>query len=434
MAALKKKGYIVQPFKVGPDFLDPLHHTWITGRASRNLDGWMLSQENVLKTFQYGCRGADIAIIEGMMGLFDGKDITSDSASTAEIAKWLGAPVLLVVDGSGLARSLKALLQGFKNFDRSLSLSGVIFNRATNKSHLDWLKDIAVDDLPSFGGLLNDLRIQIPERHLGLIGPESKGIEGFNINVLIQMADSFINLKEIVNVAQSVLPLKSMMENQYIYQPRCRIAVARDAAFHFYYQDNLDLLQKEGAELVEFSPVHDEDLPRNIHGIYIGGGYPELFLKELSGNQAMKTAVRDFVEAGGPVYAECGGMMYVTDEIRTVSNERFEMVSVIPGCVQMEHKLSALGYIEVEATDENPFMKKGERARGHEFHFSTWEKSPLKKRRIKAGYLVQGNGNPRKEGYIYKNLLGSYIHLHFGSNPGIAKSFVEQCEKREKKF
>jgi len=431
MSALIRKGYKVQPFKVGPDFLDPLHHSRITGRTSRNLDGWMLSREYVMKTFQNACDGADIAVIEGVMGLFDGKEPSTETASTAEMAKWLQAPVVLVVDATGMARSLKAHLQGFKNFDQSLHLSGVIFNRVSSQNHLQWLKTLVEDDLPSLGGIIYDKRFHIPERHLGLTHPESTFSASFKIDTLVQTAESFLDLKEIINLSQSASPLLDVKEERKTAEACCKIAVAQDEAFHFYYQDNLDLLQREGAELIPFSPIHDGKLPEGIQGIYIGGGYPELFVKELSKNQPMKDEIREFIKTGGPTYAECGGLMFLSNEIRVVSGKGFEMVGIVPGYVQMNDKLAALGYTDIGAIEDNPILKKGEKAKGHVFHYSCFVRDPRKKDDYGLCYRILGDDNERTEGYYYKNLVATYVHLHFGSNPGIAKRFVEQCQSWE---
>lgn len=428
MAALSRRGLTVQPFKVGPDYLDPLHHARVTGRVSRNLDGWMLSRDYTLKSFAGACADADIAVIEGVMGLFDGKETTSDEASTAQMAKWLSAPVVLVVDAGGMARSLGALIQGFSQFDPDLSLAGVIFNRVSGKAHLDWLRELARLYLKPFGGLPREPDIEIPERHLGLVHPDQAGVPNRAIDRLVQEVESHLDMDGLLRLADSAPPLDAEQSELEHGPRRCRIALARDEAFHFYYPDNLELLERAGAELIEFSPIHDSGLPEEIHGVYLGGGYPELYARELSANHTMQAAIRRFAESDGPVYAECGGMMYLAHEIRTVSGERFAMAGIIPGCIQMKERLSRLGYVEVIAREENPVLRSGEKARGHEFHYSDWDEEPSKENGLKRVYHVCKSGREEIEGYLFRNVLASYIHLHFGSNPDMARRFVEQCE------
>jgi len=426
-AALRRRGLRVAPFKVGPDYLDPLQHRRLTGRVCRNLDGWMLSRAANLRSFTEGCAGADIALIEGMMGLFDGRETSGEAASTAEMAKWLSSPVILVADPTGMARSLGALLQGFRSFDPALSLSGVVFNRVGSEGHLRWLQSVAQPYLTSFGGLPLEAEIKIPERHLGLVHPGQAGLSEEVIDRLAELVEAFLDLDRLIELARSAAPLETAPTLTTPMPRRCRIAVAQDEAFHFYYPDNLALLEAEGAELVFFSPIHDEVLPDAVHGLYLGGGYPELYAAPLSENRSMRSAIKAFAEAGGPVYAECGGMIYLTRELRLVSNERFEMVGLLPGSIRMEARLSAIGYVEVELAEESPLLGRGERARGHTFHCSRWEEEPPKGGEVKRVYRVLQEGPARREGYLFRNLLASYFHLHFGSNPQTAATFMASC-------
>lgn len=426
MAALSRRGLVVQPFKVGPDYLDPLQHRRAAGRPSRNLDGWMLGRDALLKSFCAASAGADIAVIEGMMGLFDGKETTSEEGSTAEIAKWLAAPVLLVADAGGMARSLGALLQGFQRFDPELILSGAIFSRTSGAGHLQWLEEAARLYLPVFGGLPLDGRVAMPERHLGLIRPEEI-LPDRLIDDLIDLAESHLKIDRLIALARSTPPLEIAPSDPGRVPLRCRIAIGRDEAFHFYYPDNLALLEEAGAQLVEFSPIHDAALPEGIDGIYLGGGYPEVYAEALSANGAMQEAVRRFAESDRPIYAECGGMIYLAREIGLISGERFPMVGLIPGSIQMKERLSRIGYVEVEAGEGNPLLEWGEKARGHEFHYSDWEMEPSEQAGLKRAYRLSRNGREMKEGYLYRNVLASYVHLHFGSNPGMALRFVGRC-------
>ncbi len=442
MAALSRRGLSVQPFKIGPDYLDPLQHRRATGRVSRNLDSWMLSRESLLRSFAAASAGADIAVVEGMMGLFDGKETPSEEGSTAQIAKWLSAPVLLVVDAGGMARSLGALLQGFQRFDPELPLSGALFSRASGAGHLRWLEETARPYLKTFGGLPEEARIKMPERHLGLVHREQTGLSDRLIDNLIELAEAHLNIDALVDLAREARPLKISFLGEIYGVPldiklkeagqtplRCRIAVGRDEAFHFYYPDNLELLERAGAELVGFSPIHDARLPKEIDGIYLGGGYPEVYAEALSANGAMHEEIRRFAESDGPVYAECGGMMYLTRDIHLISGRRFPMVGLIPGGIQMSERLSRIGYVEVEAQEENPLLELGEKARGHEFHYSDWGTKPAEQAGLKRVYRLCHNGQEIREGYLYRNVLASYIHLHFGSNPRMAATFVDRCER-----
>jgi len=433
MTALSRRGLKVEPFKVGPDYLDPLQHRRATGRVSRNLDGWMLGRDALLKSFCTASAEADIAVIEGMMGLFDGKETTSEEGSTAQIAKWLSAPVLLAVDAGGMARSLGALLQGFQRFDPELILSGAIFSRASGAGHLQWLEEAARPYLPAFGGLPAEAKIAIPERHLGLVRPEETLIPDRLIDDLAALAESHLKIDSLLALARSAPTLELAPVDAGRTPLRCRIAVGRDEAFHFYYPDNLELLEQAGAQLVPFSPIHDAALPEAIDGIYLGGGYPEIHTEALSANGAMQEAIRRFAESDRPVYAECGGMMYLSREIRLISGERFPMVGLIPGSIQMKEQLSRIGYVEIEACEGNPLLEWGEKARGHEFHYSDWEAEPSEQAGLKRAYRFSKNGRELKEGYLYRNVLASYIHLHFGSNPRMAVTFIGRCEQSKRK-
>lgn len=427
MAALSRRGLTVQPFKVGPDYLDPFQHKAATGRGSRNLDAWMMPREYAIQTFTRSAAGADIALIEGMMGVFDGKETSSEEGSTAQMAKWLSAPVILVVDAGGMARSLGALLQGFSRFDPELTLAGALFNRAGGEGHLRWLQEVARSDLRSFGGLTESEEIEIPERHLGLVPPRlADSFDGI-LDRLAELAEKYCDIEGLLQLAATAPSLETDIKDGIPKSKRCRIAIGWDEAFHFYYADNLDQLEQEGAELVFFSPVHDDALPEAIHGLYLGGGYPEVYAKELAVNSPMRAAIRRFAEAGGSIYAECGGMIYLARQLKLVSGERIDMAGVIPGVIEMKKGLTAIGYVEVEAWEDNPILKLGEKARGHLFHYSDWEEVPPEEGELKRVYHVRKGGEEKMEGYLYRNVLASYIHLHFGSNPRMASTFVEQC-------
>lgn len=426
IAALRRRGLAVQPFKVGPDFLDPLQHAAAAGRPCRNLDSWLLPPAALRAAFVHGCAGAAIAVTEGVMGLYDGKDPDSETASTAEVAKQLGAPVLLVVDASGMARSVAALLDGFRRFDPAVALAGVIFNRVGSARHRRWLAAIAAPHLPVFGGLPADGAVSIPERHLGLVPPAPAA--GVPADQLADLAEAHLEIDRLIALARSAPALAPVAAPPPSPGgPRRRIAVARDAAFQFYYPDNLEALARAGAELIPFSPLSDPAPPAAADGIYLGGGYPEIHAAALAANHGMRAAIGDFAARGGVIYAECGGMMYLAEAIRTTSGERFPMVGVLRGVVRMRERLAALGYVEVEAQSDGPLLAAGARARGHEFHYSEWERPPIETDAVRCAYRLLGSGRTRAEGYRYKNTLASYVHLHFGSCPGAAERLVACC-------
>jgi cobyrinic acid a,c-diamide synthase len=426
MAALRTRGLKVAAFKCGPDYLDPTYHRRAAGVTSHNLDGWMMGREAVLATFARAAQGFDLAVIEGMMGLFDSATPTGDEGSTAEIAKWLDAPVLLVADSSGMARSIAAMAAGYAHFDRALTVAGVICNRVGSRGHLDMLR-MASAEVPVVGGLPGDAELAFPERHLGLRSADEDAVPQRLFDAWGMTASQWLDLDTIISVSRSAPALLiDEVGSGRTANPRCRIGLAWDDAFHFYYEDNLRRLEECGAELVRFSPSRDEDLPK-VDGLYFGGGYPEVLARELSNNRRMIGAVRQFADSRRPIYAECGGLMYLTGGIRTLDGETFPMVGLIPGIAVMSPKLQALGYVEVETRGSSILGPAGTRFRGHQFRYSilnndgaaTWP--PL--------YSVHPKwGAEFEEGYARANVVASYVHAHWASNPSIAKSFVHACE------
>ncbi len=433
MAALKRRGLVVQPFKVGPDFIDPGHHTAVTGLPSRNLDGWMLSRSYNTTLFSRLMARADCGVVEGVMGLYDGFSPVSDAGSTAELARWLSLPVLLIVDAASMARSAAAVVKGFAEFDKNLRFAGVIFNRVGSQSHLSILKEAVSHycDVPCLGGLVRDTCLVMPERHLGLVTSEEAALSGERLDHLAGVVENHLDLDGLLRACEVPIP-DIPVEDAPAGKTRARIAVARDKAFCFYYPDNLELLERAGAELVFFSPLTDERVPEGCHGIYIGGGYPEVFAEALAGNGAMRESLRRAGEKGCPIYAECGGLMYLSRGIVTESDKRFPMVGLLPFSTRMLSRFRALGYREIRLLKEGPLGPEGLLARGHEFHYSEileqgetgWE--PL--------YKVVGRrkGEARGEGYRIHNTLASYIHLHFGSNPEIAQNWIDYCLKKNR--
>jgi cobyrinic acid a,c-diamide synthase len=428
MGALRARGMRVAAFKCGPDYLDPTYHRRAAGVSSHNLDGWMMDRASVLATFARASEGADIAVIEGMMGLFDGATPTSDEGSSSEIAKWLAAPVLLVVDASGMARTVAAIAHGFSHFDPRLKLAGLICNRVGSRGHLDLLRAASVE-VPVLGGFSSETRFAFPERHLGLLSADEKNVAQPLFDAWADMAAQWLDLDAIIAIAQSA-PLLNGLEAAGLWPrsgaraPRCRIGVAYDDAFHFYYEDNLRRLEAAGAELVRFAPTREAQLP-DVHGLYFGGGYPEALVAELSGNRAMIDAVRSFARNGGPIYAECGGLMYLSDGIRTLEGRTWPMVGLVAGEAVMSERLQALGYVEVETRGESILGPAGMRMRGHQFRYSTLTSTPERMERV---YAVRPRwGEPFGEGYRSGSVLASYVHVHWASNPNVAEAFVNSC-------
>ncbi len=346
MAALRARGRLVQPFKAGPDFIDPGHHQAATGRPSRNLDGWMLGEDVNRAIFTRASADADVSIIEGMMGLFDGSSPVHESGSTAELAKQLNAPVLLVIDGSAMARSVSAMAQGYAKFDPALTVKGVLFNRVRSEGHYRLLKEAVESDtaLAVVGYFRPDAAVTIPDRHLGLRTAIEQGQSDL-YDRLAQSAAETIDLDLVETLARSAgelcaedLPEPGVTGPQRLI----RVGVAYDAAFCFYYQDNLELLAAAGADMVNFSPLRDTKLP-NVDVLYFGGGYPELYGETLEANMSMRRAVKAFSEQGGTIYAECGGLMYLTEAIRDGEGKRHEMVGVFPAQAIMRKAGMTLG-------------------------------------------------------------------------------------------
>jgi cobyrinic acid a,c-diamide synthase len=426
IAACRRRGLTVQPFKVGPDFIDPGHHTQVAGRVSRNLDGWMLTREANETLFQRQAGQADLALVEGVMGLFDGYDGLSEAGSTAQMAKWLNLPVLLVVDARSLARSAAALIKGFATFDPDLTLSGVIFNRVGGDTHLEYLKQALAQlkGVRCFGGLPRDGEVSIPERHLGLTTASEHPLGPAYIERLADLVEAHLDLDALL---KALLPLAlNAAPPLEAPPPTVRLGLARDPAFCFYYPDNLEWLAHFGAQLVPFSPLEDRELPENLQGLYLGGGYPELFAARLAANQTLGGAIKARAEAGLPIYAECGGLMYLAQELEDLEGGRHSLTGVLPLKVRMLPKLRALGYREITLTADGLLGPQGTKARGHEFHYSEIVAEPQDLTHLYRITPRRG-GDPTSEGYSYKNVLASYVHLHFGSNPEVARHLVARC-------
>jgi cobyrinic acid a,c-diamide synthase len=425
--ALRRLGLRVAVFKCGPDYLDPTWHFRAAGVRSQTLDGWMMGREAVLETFQSATQDADVALIEGVMGLFDGVEAASDAGSTAEIAKWLNAPVLLVVDAAGMSRSVAALAGGFADFDRALQIGGLICNRVGSRRHLDLLRQ-AGSVVPVLGGLPRSAESAFPERHLGLYAAEDAAVDGGVFAAWAGLITEWCDLEKIMALARSA---STHFTSELTVGPETpggpRIGIARDAAFHFYYDENLRLLRRAGAELVEFSPLQDKRLPE-LDGLYLGGGYPEVHARALAENESLRRHVYEFCASGKPVYAECGGLMYLCAGIRQRDGSRYPMAGWFDADAVMAERLRALGYVEAQTKRASILGPAGLFFRGHEFRYSTLEW----KADVARAYTVttRRNGDVAEEGYARANVLGSYVHAHWASNREIPEHFVKACAVR----
>jgi cobyrinic acid a,c-diamide synthase len=389
----------------------------------------MLSAEANRQIFQRGAREADVCVVEGMMGLFDGVDGKAETGSTAEMAKWLKLPVILVVDASSMARSAAALVHGFESFDPALKLAGVIFNKVGGPSHYQMLRDALTSSTEAvpLGYLPHDGRVHIPERYLGLFTSGENSLPDSMLSLLGELAEQRIDLNQLLKCAESIRVEANAPQAEDGPPARAiRLGVARDKAFCFYYEDNFDALRTAGAEIVEFSPLEDSSVPAGVDSIYFGGGYPELFAKQLSENGRMLASIKSAAREGLPIYAECGGLMYLAKEIVTEEGAAFPMAGVLPLSVQMTDRLVKFGYTEVSFMSDCLWGPAGSRARGHSFHCSRMvETGPLE-----YVYRTRNSITCREEheGLRVGNVLASYIHLHLLSSPGIADAFVRNVE------
>ena len=431
MGALTRRGYAVQPFKAGPDYIDPSYHGVACGVPSRNLDTWLLPHPTVLELYAKASARREISVVEGVMGLFDGHSSLTEEGSTAQLAKLLHAPVILVADASKVARSVAAEVLGYQQFDPDLNVAGVILNGVGSPAHLEFCKPQieATTGLPVLGYLPRRTDFEQPERHLGLIPTVEGTVASQWYEAIIAQVEETIDVGRIAELARRAsAPSPPADGSTQVYprepQPkRAVIAVAQDRAFNFYYQDSLDLLEAWGAEIAPFSPLEDESLPEGAGGVYLGGGFPELFAAELSANRPMLESIRQAAARGVPVYGECGGLMYLGRSLSGFDGAAHPMAGLIPAVSSMSQSRLSLGYREVEACDDGPLLSAGQQVRGHEFHWSTLEQPP---REVESVYRVVNQGG-RPDGFRSGSVWASYVHVHMGSAPGLASRFVEAC-------
>lgn len=406
LAAINKRGFEVQPFKCGPDFIDPTLHQVIVNRPSFNLDIFMMGEKGSVSSFDNYSAQSEISVVEGVMGLFDG-----GQASSASLAKLLKIPVLLIVDASSAAESVAAVIHGFENFDPELELCGVICNRVGSTRHRELIEEAVKKHCNTeiLGFFPRETDFVIESRHLGLHMGHEAGYDRHRIEKLTAAVEQHIDIDRLLEKSGSNRTRKRVADIQSAAPVTAtrRLAVARDEAFCFYYQENFDLLKANGFELVNFSPMVDSVLPSDINGVYLGGGYPELFADQLSTNQSMKQSLREWADKGGFIYGECGGFMYMTEKLVDTDGKEHPMTGIFPVTVKMKSRLSRLGYREVRCIEDTPFGKNQEPLFGHEFHYSDIVE------RSEALEYLYSLGDGKKEGCRVDNCFGSYVHLHF---------------------
>ncbi len=432
VALFKRRGLKVQTFKVGPDFLDPTYLKIASGRTCYNLDAWMMGRNYVEHLFAKATHDADIAIIEGVMGLFDGFSPETSEGSTAQIAEWLQAPVALVVNASGISRSFAAIVKGFVEFERGVKIAGVIANHVGSVNHTGLLaSSLASIGLHRFmGGIKKGTLPTLPGRHLGLISANDEKLSADKLNKLANAIEENLSINDVMTKAKSALPLQiSSRQKTGITKQKVRLGVAMDKAFSFYYPDSLEALEQNGLQLVPFSPLNDSTLPENLDAIYIGGGYPEIYAEELSSNFGMLNEVKEFAESGLPVYAECGGLMYMSKGIETIDGKRYPLTGFLPAWAKMQKRFQALGYVEASLNESAIWGEAGSSVRGHMFHYSKLDRDLCDHPDWKPKYTVRKKrtGEMFSEGYSRGKTLLSYMHLHFASNPTACKNFVKRC-------
>ncbi len=417
---LKQRGYSVQPFKVGPDFIDPSYLGSVSGKVARNLDSWMMGKNGVLKNFVQNSQ-EDISIIEGVMGYYDGFSGKSSFASTYDVANIIQSNVILVLDASKAARSVAATALGFKNFEKNSRICGIILNKIGSKKHETLCRDaLKKVGLPILGVIPRNDTLSLESRHLGLIPVQEKQSLDKKIKLIAKSLSGFIEIEKIIKLAKDG-PSLSKVPSRKDKKIQTKIAVALDESFNFYYQDNLDELRRLGAELVFFSPVSDKKIP-SCDGIYIGGGFPEVKGNLLQRNKTMKRLIKKYAEDGLPIYAECGGLMYLTRSISYKSG-KFAMVGLFDAVTVMEKKLK-LNYTSAKI-GKSPFSLQSKTVKGHEFHYS--ELDLLSKDSKFAYDMSIGIGiKDKKDGLTVHNTLASYMHVHFTESP-IAANFVKSC-------
>lgn len=429
MKALSKK-HKIQSFKVGPDYIDPSYHKCATGYDARNLDSFFMSEGQIRQAFKHGMQKikADYGVIEGVRGLYEGISPVTDVGTTASIAKALNAPVILIINSRSLVRSAAAMTLGFKALDEKINIQGVILNNVKSQKHYLKTKE-AVETLANtkvIGGIVRDKSITMEQRHLGLIpAVEEERIKGL-IEKWGELIENNIDLDMLTEIMDNSKPLKEEYEPIWSTtktREKTKIGIPFDEAFNFYYQENIEALEENNAEIVYFSPIHDDELP-DVDALYIGGGYPEVFKEELSSNKSMLKSIKNFSDNNHPIYAECGGLIYLTKSI-----DKLPMANVFPYESCLTKKVQGLSYTIAEVLQNNPILKKGTQYHGHEFHYSKVEYTGSNEAdfafKMKRGVGITG----QYDGLMKNNTVASYIHTHTSCLPDFAYNFTQSILK-----
>ncbi|MBC8218986.1 MAG: cobyrinate a,c-diamide synthase [Proteobacteria bacterium] len=421
LAALLKRNLAVQPFKVGPDYIDPGFHFHFSAKASVNLDPWIMGREHVVHAAEQ-FTGNSFGIAEGVMGLFDGSDPTNDSGSTMEVARWLGWPILLVVPCRNVGRSITAAIQGFvAEAGGEAHFSGIILNQVNSESHADYLrKACSTLEIPILGALPEIPDLDWPERHLGLQPRVEQKLA--DANQLAEIAEKHFDLDLLIKKFTLLSASATAKKNTKAILAKFskRIAVAQDEAFHFYYAANLEWLRQQGVEIVSFSPLHDSKVPENVDAMLLGGGFPEVFAEKISSNKSMLSSLKKTVESGMPTYAECGGLMILAEAMKLQSGQTLAMAGVVPGIVEMTKRLQHFGYCKIALPEKRE-------VRGHEFHYSNWSAETNRANLWKV--TRHSTGNSRTEGFRTANLHASYVHLYFPQAASLIRDVLKLFPK-----
>lgn len=423
LAALRARGLRVQSFKIGPDYIDPGYHALASGRPAHNLDSWLVPEAKLPALFAAESQDADIAIIEGVMGLYDGG--RNGISSTAQLAKLLQASVLLVIDAKSMGASAAAIALGFREYDKDVNVAGVILNRLGSDSHETMIREaMAKIQMPVLGALRRNSELNLPERHLGLLPTQ----ENHNLAVIDTMQKAVaqqVNIEGILALAKQAPAINAKLPRKHLMQSSiCRIGIARDKAFSFYYPTSLAVLKGFGAELVPFSPLKDREIPE-VDALFIGGGFPEMFAKELADNISMRASIKAAAQNGMPIYAECGGYMYLMQALKDFAGKVYPMAGIFPSLAVMKEKLQTVGYVTAQLQQDTILGKQDTKLHGHEFHFSVEENLSAGQQPLLLTKMRTGKTYPA--GQLYQNTLGSYLHLHFAGCEEAAKQFVAQA-------
>ena len=426
LRALKNKGMKVQPFKVGPDYIDPSYHGMAAGRAGHNLDTWLVDESQINDLFASEAENADIAIIEGVMGLYDGGK--NGISSTAQLAKKLQAPVILVINVQSMGDSAAAIALGFKLYDEEVNLAGVILNRLGSPTHKMLIEEaMARINVPVFGAVYRDDSVHMPERHLGLTPAQENNAKEI-IEIISAKIAKEVYLDEIIKLACAAPPLEVQENKQSNAAKDIVIAVAKDKAFSFYYPASLKQLSDCGAKIEFFSPLEDETIPSNASALIFGGGFPEIFADKLAANKSMLTSIRRANENKMPIYAECGGYMYLMQGIFDFDGNFHAMAGIIPATAKMNKKLQTVGYVKAKNLHDNILGEKDCVYHGHEFHFST-QSEEAQDFPWAFEFVKMRNNAEYKAGYAKDNILGSYLHLHFLGSKKAADCLLEKARE-----